>query len=113
MISEAFAERCPEQPKTLGGYAKFNDQVGCPTSRSSVSGELQTLRELINAGHEYATMLEQKTAPIRRMTPLCEAERERNPLKSGSELTEELIAQNARLSALLSRISALIEEIDL
>lgn len=118
MIGQAYeekayaGERYPEQPKQRGGYTQ--ESYGrVETPRKGIADELQTLRELISATHEYMTMLEQKTTSFRRMTPQCEAKEQKVPRQYGSELTEELSAQNERLQALCTRMSIVIEEIDL
>ena len=113
MIGQAFEEKAyVEQPAIRGGgYAREMGRVDTP--RKGIADELQTLRELTMAAHEYVTMIEQKTAPFRRLSPQCEAKEQKVPRQYGSELTEELSAQNERLQALCSRMCTLMEEIDI
>lgn len=117
MISEAFSERGARIEKPTRdhiAYGQLSDLKECDVpTRSGISEELQKVRDLINAAHEYATILEQRTAPFRRLSPQCEAKEHKIPRQSGSELTEELSAHNERLQVLCNRMSAMIDEIDL
>lgn len=121
MIGQAYEEKCyaekpcPEQPTIrAGGYAREIGRIErVDTPRKGIADELQTVRDLTNAAHEYVTMLEQKMAPFRRLSPQCEAKEQKVPRAIASEFAEELSSQNERLQVLCNRLSNLIEEIDL
>jgi hypothetical protein len=116
MIGQAYEERgrYAEQPKILGGYVgeKTVKEANVVTRRG-ISDEMEKLRELVNLAHQYVTNLEERTAPFRRAFPQCEAKEGKMPNSIGSALTEDLSNQNDRLSALCSRLTSLIDEIDL
>lgn len=82
------------------------------SSPKNVVDELVALRDNVSRAHELLSVLEDRLRPIRRPAPQC-PEKDAVPKQIGSELRESMVEQNAKLRALIGRISYMIDEIDL
>lgn len=110
-----------EQPAQKESFAREMDyvrpeRVGSgtiePKQPKNVGIELATLRDNVEKAHDLLSVLEDRLRPIRCPAPQCN-EKEKSPTPIGSELREAMAEQNVRLRVLVSRISYMIDEIDL
>ena len=83
-----------------------------PKQPKNVGNELVTLRQNMEKAHDLLSVLEDRLRPIRCPAPTCQ-EKDTSPTPIGSELREAMAEQNMRLRVLVSRISYMIDEIDL
>lgn len=116
MIGQAYEERgmyTEEAKLPRNGFVREETIAKCTPTRRGIGGELEQLRESVATAHEYMTMLEQRTAPFRRVSPQCAEKEAKTPRLSGSEFMEDLYLQNERMQTLCARLATLIDEIDL